>query len=841
MSKQQVDIRDVWERTFDSVPDLITILDSQHRILRANRAMADCLGKEPEELEGQLCYQVVHGSAEPPEFCPHAKLMKDGQSNTAEIHEDRLGGDYLITVTPLHGKTGQLTGSVHVARDISELKKSEEALKEAYDSLEQKIEERTEELSQANVKLKREIEGHKRTEAKLYETELHYKTVADFTYDWEFWIDQNDTYLYCSPACERITGYKPKDFLENSSLFREILVPEDKAIWEEHGRSANKDSELREVQVRIRTKTGDIRWLEHACQPVVGPQGEFLGFRASNRDITLSKNAEEALRLSESRLAEAQKIARLGHWDWNITANSLYWSDEIYRIFGLKPQEFGATYEAFLESVHPEDRGMVVQAVDRALYQSQSYDIDHRIILPDGGVRIVHEQAKVTFDANGEAERMMGTVQDITERKKTERELKDRLEYEQLYAELSNSFGNLPINELDPAIERGLRSLVEYFEVDRATILEFNKDLSKLIPLSSYAVSGVEPYFRSDSDRLFPWVFEKLSRGETLVWKNVLEEIPEGASLDRQHVKNIGIKSYLSIPLNLGGEATYAIAMGTFRAQMDFPGELIQRFKHLGELFANVLVRRRVENRARELRGQLTHMTRITTMGELAGALAHEINQPLAAIMSNSQAAKRFLDVAEPDIEELREIFTDIVEDTTRASEVIVRLRALMKRSKTSKEILNINSVIQEILPLMSRDAEGRQVRIRLELGPDLPLIQGDRIQLQQVLLNLMINGLDSMMYLDPKTRVLTIRTLRREDGKIQVAVQDAGLGIETEKMKQIFDPFFTTKSEGMGLGLSINRSIIEAHSGKLWAENNQGPGASFYFVLPLSLESKDE
>jgi PAS domain S-box-containing protein len=834
MAEDSFDSMDIMERTFDAIPDLVAILDTQHRIVRANRAMAEGLGKEPEELVGAYCYREVHGTQEPPAFCPHTKLIKEGLSTTAEIYEDRLGGNFLISVTPFFDSRGELAGSVHVARDISELKRIEAALKEANVSLEEKIAERTAELSKSNIELQNEIQEHRYTEEKLRKTEQHYKTVADFTYDWEFWVAKDESYLYCSPSCERITGYTPDDFLADPDLFAKIILPEDRPTWKEHGHAAHQDPTLREVKVRIRTKSGEVRWIEHACQPVKTPGGESLGYRASNRDITLTKKAEDALRLSESRLAEAQMIARLGNWDWNITENSLYWSDEIYRIFGLKPQEFGATYEAFLKSVHPADRDGVEQAVNQALYEDQPYSIDHRIVLPDGNIRIVHEQAQVTFNEEGKAVRMMGTVQDITDQKKIEHELADRLAYERLYSEMSATFGSLPLSKLDSAMERSLERLTEYFDVDRVTILEFNEDRSKLKPLYSCAVPGVKRYTRTDSDRLFPWVFERLSGGETLVWEDVLAEIPPDASLDRDYVQKIGIKSYISIPLTLGGKADYAIAMGTFERPRNWPEELIQRFRHLGELFAHVLVRRRVENRARELRGQMTHMTRVTTMGELAGALAHEINQPLAAIMSNAQAARRFLEAKDPDIEELEEILTDIADDTTRASEVIMRLRTMMTGSKGAVETLSINNVIQEVLPLMHRDAEGRKVSMDLDMSPDLPLVSGDKIQLQQVLLNLMLNGFDAMMELAPEDRVLTIRTSQEDETNIQVAVQDVGSGIETGELNQIFDPFFTTKSQGMGLGLSINRTIIQAHGGRLWAENNRDQGATFYFTLPI-------
>jgi len=266
----------------------------------------------------------------------------------------------------------------------------------------------------------------RRVEQSLIEAESDYRTVADFTYDWEYWENLDGTLRYVSPSCERISGYKAHEFIENPPLFREIIVPEDRDIWDNHSHDSHSEPGLRETQFRIRTRDGEIRWIEHACQPVTDSQGEFLGFRASNRDITERKRVEETIRERDKSLTEAQRIAHLGNWVWNIVTNELFWSDEIYRIFGLSPQEFDATYDAFLESVHRDDRESVEEAVNKALEDPNSeYSIEHRVARPDGSERTVHERAEVIFDDTGRPIRMIGTVQDITERKQAEQELRD--------------------------------------------------------------------------------------------------------------------------------------------------------------------------------------------------------------------------------------------------------------------------------------------------------------------------------------------------------------------------------------------------------------------------------
>ncbi len=271
-----------WEHTFDAVPDPIAILDNKYRVVRVNRAMAARLGVTPEECVGVICYRAIHGTDKPPSSCPHRQLLKDKLEHIKEVREDNLGGDFIVSVSPLFNSEGKLTGCIHVARDINERKQAEEALKKAHESLEQKIQERTTELEEA------------------------YKSLKE----------------------------------------------------------------------------------------------------------------------SEERLSEAQRIANLGNWDWNIVTNGLYWSDEIYRIFERSPQEFGATYDAFLSYVYPDDRDYVNNAIIEAL-NGKPYSIDLRIILANGLERIVHEQGEVTFDGENIPIRMIGTVQDITEHKKAEEKIQN--------------------------------------------------------------------------------------------------------------------------------------------------------------------------------------------------------------------------------------------------------------------------------------------------------------------------------------------------------------------------------------------------------------------------------
>jgi formate hydrogenlyase transcriptional activator len=323
-----------------------------------------------------------------------------------------------------------------------------------------------------------------KTDKNLRQSELHYRTIADFAYDWEYWVDTNDKFIYVSPACERICGYNAGAFLKDPSLLAKIILPEDKAIWDNHHQEVYETLKPGEIQFRIRSREGDIKWIEHACTPVISPENEFLGFRVSNRDITDRKEIENALRKSENSLAEAQRIAHIGSWDWDIENNILYWSDEVYRIFGLKPQEFGATYEAFLASIHPHDRKPVMDAVNQALADPESvYSITHRVIRRDGGERFVHERGEVTFNKKGKPVRMIGTVHDITERVQMEEKLtqhleeikilKSQLEKENIYLreEIKLQYKHEEIIGKSPGIKKVLKQIEQVAPTDSAVLI----------------------------------------------------------------------------------------------------------------------------------------------------------------------------------------------------------------------------------------------------------------------------------------------------------------------------------------------------------------------------------
>lgn len=252
----------------------------------------------------------------------------------------------------------------------------------------------------------------------------------------------------------------------------------------------------------------------------------------------------------------------------------------------------------------------------------------------------------------------------------------------------------------------------------------------------------------------------------------------------------------------------------------------------------DMTARRRLELESAQQRDELAHMSRVAMLGELSGSLAHEINQPLMAILSNAQAARRFLNVDNPDLDEVREILADIVNDDLRAGEVIKRLRAFVRKEEAKREPLDVNETVREVLQLVHNDLTNRGVSIAAELGSGLDDALGDRIQVQQVLLNLVMNACEAMDGMQ-SDRLVTIRTLCADGAGVEIAVSDRGKGVAVAERERIFEPFVTSKVNGMGLGLSICSTIVAAHGGRLWVDGDIGRGATFRFTLPRAEHAK--
>ncbi len=431
-----------------------------------------------------------------------------------------------------------------------------------------------------------------------------------------------------------------------------------------------------------------------------------------------------------------------------------------------------------------------------------------------------------------------GLLVERTGRRRAELSLGERLRFETLLAEQAATFSRVSGTDVDREIERALRRIADFLAVDWSGLTEYSEDSQTARVTHWWMAEGMDPPPVALGFDEIPWSVTQLRQGETVRFTQI-EELPESeAAVDRQTYRRLGVKSQVAIPLTVEGTVVGALAFSAVATERTWRDEFVQRLQLLGEVFANTLSRRRAEMEGERLRQDLAHVGRVATVGELTTSLAHELTQPLTAILANAQAARRILESDGPDLAELRAIVGDIVDDDKRASEVINRLRGFLKKGTLERSSVDMGDLVGQMARLVAGDAVLRNVVTRLELAPDLPLVHGDRVQLQQVVLNLILNGLDAMRDGKPMNRTLVLRTARGDGGSVEVTVQDSGAGIEKADLDNIFEAFYTTKADGLGMGLAIVRSIVEAHGGRVGARNNPEGGASFSFTLPAVTEA---
>jgi signal transduction histidine kinase len=413
------------------------------------------------------------------------------------------------------------------------------------------------------------------------------------------------------------------------------------------------------------------------------------------------------------------------------------------------------------------------------------------------------------------------------ERKRVELSLAERLRFEKLLSSLSTTFSHLAADDFDREIQRGLHQVVEFLGVDRGSLIEFSRDGSTT---RSWAI---EEWMDVGE---FPWMTARLQRGDTVSFSQ-LEEFPDEAAVDRRSYLAHRVKPQVAVPLLAGAIVVGGLVFSAIGAERAGSDELTQQLHLIGEVFANALSRKQTELEAQRLRQDLTHIGRVSALGELTASLAHELSQPLTAILYNAETAERLLAADVVNVEKLREILHDIVADDRRAGDVISRLRTLLKKGDPAFVSLDLNEIVGEVAWLMRSDAIVRNLPLSLELADDLPKVRGDRVQLQQVVLNLVLNGLEAMREPHAGPRTLVIRTARDGPAAVRVEVQDAGSGIDEKNLDRMFEPLYTTKPDGLGMGLAIVRTIVDAHGGGLGAVNNPQGGATVHITLPVGME----
>ena len=423
-------------------------------------------------------------------------------------------------------------------------------------------------------------------------------------------------------------------------------------------------------------------------------------------------------------------------------------------------------------------------------------------------------------------------------RKLNQEKLEKHLLLETLVADLSTVFTKAPASNVDTEIEDALRYVAECFGVDQNFLLEFSADHMALSTTYGYVVSRDSHISPSKIciDQELPWFTDQLLRGE-LVRFHRLDELPVEAALAKEAWLKRGIKSALIVPVSVSNTTICAFGVAAFRTEIDWPPTWILFLRLIGEILANALARKRAEEVSSRLWHELTHAARIAMLGELTASMAHELNQPLAGILNNAQAAHRLLAMESPDLVETREALLDSIADDQRAGKIVQLLRALGKKGVVERTPLNFNTLVQQVIRLVQSNMFEKQVTLSLDLAMDLPTVYGDPVQMQQVVLNLMLNAFDAMQHRTRCPRVLAIRTAHEASTAITVSFQDTGIGVNETTMRNMFAAFFTTKAEGMGMGLAISRTIVEAHGGRIWARPNADCGTTVCFTLPVSCE----
>src|SRR5882762_1876127 len=500
-----------------------------------------------------------------------------------------------------------------------------------------------------------------------------------------------------------------------------------------------------------------------------------------------------SLRRSEAYLAEAQRLSHCGVTAYK-GSTVFYGSEEIYRIWGFDPAQGVPSRKAVLQRIHPDDRDRLNAEVERALGEKRRYSTAYRIVLPDGTVKHLESIGQPVFSANGELVEVVATQIDVTERK---------------------------------CAEEALRESEAKFR--------------------DYAESASDWYWETDPDHKFTRLTEderRLARGLATVtrigvarWEFAtdVQSEPEKWELHRSMLKaRQPFRDFVYRATHSDGSVVFNKISG--KPVFDAKGEL-RGYRGTG---ADVTALRTAEEEARENEQryrkaelELAHANRVATMGQLTASITHEVNQPITAAITYALAARRFLSAEPPNFREVDDALSLIVKEGNRAGEVIGRVRALVKKMPARKDAVAINDAILEVIALTRTEAANNSVSVRTQFAEDLPRVQGDRVQLQQVMLNLIVNAIQSMSGVEDGNRELHISTVSIEQEGAQVAVRDTGHGLCPESLPRLFEPFYTTKPDGMGMGLSICRSIIEAHGGRLWATRCEPRGALFQFTIP--------
>src|SRR6476660_90549 len=643
--------------------------------------------------------------------------------------------------------------------------------------------------------LRRKLSGarrhQRRAEEALRESERKLRQIIDSAVPGMLWVTGPDGEVTrVNQRTLDFTGARSVEDLLNLG-WEKFLHPEDFPKTASAFFHAIQTGESYENLQRVRRVDGEYRWHHVRAEPLRDREGRNIEWYGLSVDIHEGKKIEQRLRRSEAYLSEAQRLPHTATVAYNAT-EILYLSEEAFRLFGFDPLQGLPSREAVWRRIHPDDVDTVNEKIDQALHESRSFQNEFRLKLPDGIVKHVDADILPVFSATGELVEIIATAVDVTERKRAE----DALRRGQAWLSQAQRLSRTGTWVLNGASRRFL-----YWSDESYRIWGF--DPLKGLPRRDDMWGRIHP---DDREAVWEEVQDAI-REQREVFQEFRILLPDGA------VKYLESNTY-------------------------------HEFSPLGELIevictnVDVTERKRAQDereRLRQLEADLAHINRVSMMGELAASLSHEILHPIATARNNARAGMRFLEMSPPNLNEVREALACVVRDADRARDIVGRMRDHIKKAPPRRHPFDLNEAIQEVIAMVGSAIAKDAISVSTRLMDGLVPVQGDRVQLQQVLVNLILNEVEAMSSVEEGTRELSIRTEQNQPGGILVAVHDSGPGIDLVNFDRVFEPFSTTKTSGVGMGLSICQTIINGHGGRLWMSANEPRGAVFQFTLPAA------
>jgi PAS domain S-box-containing protein len=592
------------------------------------------------------------------------------------------------------------------------------------------------------------------------------------------------------------TGLSPEE--SHGWGWQAAFHPDDIPRLMETWRALLASGEPGEMEARLRRHDGAFRWFLIRVEPLRDETGTILRWYGTSTDIESLKHTQEQLREDEQRLrrsqfylSEGERLAHMGTWAspgarWPEDSD-MYWSDENYNIYGLDPARGAPNLDQLLTLIHPQDRASMAEAITAMYEQRSGCDITKRVIRPDGELRHLRSVA-IPVVEEGVFKGFRGTTMDVTEHELLTQELRR----EQAY--LAEAQGLTHVGSW--ACNLVTRQIFHSSD-ENARIYGFDPSQGPM-PFDSHYHSI-------------------LAEDEPAIRAQLETAIRVGADYDVQ----FRIR-------RTDGVIRCLRAIGRHDPAKDL-GEYVG-------ITMDITDHKRAEEereKLRQLEADLAHINRVNIMGELAAALAHEIKQPIAASITSANACLRWLDHDPPDLDRARTAATRVEQDGYRAADVINRLQSFYKhQTPPERELVNIDEVIRDMTDLLRTEATRQAITMHSDLDGHLARVLADRVQLQQVFMNLMLNAIEAMRDCGGELRVVS----RVQSGRqLVISISDTGVGLPEGHIERIFDAFHTTKPQGTGMGLSITRSIVESHGGRVWATRNPGQGATFHFTLPVA------